>query len=229
MDRLCGLLVIVPGYWFRGPGFDSRRYQIFWEVVCLEKSPLSLVSTTEELFGRASSDSGLENQEYDRRGSVTPITWKPLSSKATTNFADKRLSLGPYNSLAHSGHGGFFLDMGTFVYIMSPSKSLPIHLSPHLSTLLCLARALSSNPKKGALIREHDIYPSHQSLRPWGKQKDDDLRNGKPVIGIARQNNSCAKLLTIRPQLWWWRQTKFKLVLVTRHADWGPFEVLTSN
>jgi hypothetical protein len=32
--------------------YDSRRYQIFWEVVCLERGPLSLVSTTEELLGR---------------------------------------------------------------------------------------------------------------------------------------------------------------------------------
>jgi hypothetical protein len=35
-------------------GFDSRRYQIFWEVVGLERGPLSLVSTTEELLGRKS-------------------------------------------------------------------------------------------------------------------------------------------------------------------------------
>jgi hypothetical protein len=49
----------------RGPGFDFWRYQIFWEVACLERSPLSLVSTTEELLGRNSSGSGLENQEYD--------------------------------------------------------------------------------------------------------------------------------------------------------------------
>jgi hypothetical protein len=33
-------------------GFDSRRYQIFWEVVDLERGPLSLVSTIEELLGR---------------------------------------------------------------------------------------------------------------------------------------------------------------------------------
>jgi hypothetical protein len=32
--------------------FDSRRYQIFWEVVGLEWDPLSLVSTTEELLDR---------------------------------------------------------------------------------------------------------------------------------------------------------------------------------
>jgi hypothetical protein len=28
-DRLCGLVVRVPGYRFRGPGFDSWHYQIF--------------------------------------------------------------------------------------------------------------------------------------------------------------------------------------------------------
>jgi hypothetical protein len=43
------------------PGFDSRRYQIFWDVVGLERGPLSLVSTTEELLERKSSGPGLEN------------------------------------------------------------------------------------------------------------------------------------------------------------------------
>jgi hypothetical protein len=28
-DRLCGLVVRVSGYRYRGLGFDSRRYQIF--------------------------------------------------------------------------------------------------------------------------------------------------------------------------------------------------------
>ena len=30
IDRLCGLVVRVSGYRYRGLGFDSRRYQIFW-------------------------------------------------------------------------------------------------------------------------------------------------------------------------------------------------------
>jgi hypothetical protein len=30
-------------------GFDSQRYQIFWEIAGLERGPLGLVSTTEEL------------------------------------------------------------------------------------------------------------------------------------------------------------------------------------
>jgi hypothetical protein len=37
-DCLCGLVVRVPGYRSRGPGFNSRRYQIFWEVVGLERA-----------------------------------------------------------------------------------------------------------------------------------------------------------------------------------------------
>jgi hypothetical protein len=65
-DRLCGLMVRVPGYRSRGPEFNSRRYQIFWEVVGLERGPLSLVSTIEDLLGRNSSGSGLENREYGR-------------------------------------------------------------------------------------------------------------------------------------------------------------------
>jgi hypothetical protein len=38
--------------------------------VHLEQGSLSLVSTTEELLGRESSCSGLENQGYGHRGSV---------------------------------------------------------------------------------------------------------------------------------------------------------------
>jgi hypothetical protein len=49
-DRLCGLVVRVPGYRCRGPRFDSRRYQIFCEVVALERCPLSLVRIIEELL-----------------------------------------------------------------------------------------------------------------------------------------------------------------------------------
>jgi hypothetical protein len=51
-------------------GFDSRRYQIFREVVGLERGPLSLVSTIEEILRRKSSGSGLENRNYSRKGST---------------------------------------------------------------------------------------------------------------------------------------------------------------
>jgi hypothetical protein len=71
-DRLCGLVVRVPGYRSRNPGFHSRRYQIFWEVVGLERGPLGLVSTIEQLLGRNSSGSGLENRKYGRGD---PLRW----------------------------------------------------------------------------------------------------------------------------------------------------------
>jgi hypothetical protein len=51
----------------RSSGFDSRRYQISWEVADLEWGPLSLVSKTEKVLERKSSGSGLENKEYGRR------------------------------------------------------------------------------------------------------------------------------------------------------------------
>jgi hypothetical protein len=51
------------------PGIDSRRYQIFWEVAGLERDPLCLMSTIEELLEIKSSGSGLENRDYGRRDS----------------------------------------------------------------------------------------------------------------------------------------------------------------
>jgi hypothetical protein len=63
IDRLCDVVVRVPGYRSRGPGFDSRRYQIFCEVVGLERGPLSLVRITEELLEWKSSGSSLGNRD----------------------------------------------------------------------------------------------------------------------------------------------------------------------
>jgi hypothetical protein len=56
-------IVRVPVYRSRGPGFDSRPYHIFWEVGGLERGPLSLVTTIEELLERKSSGSGLETRD----------------------------------------------------------------------------------------------------------------------------------------------------------------------
>jgi hypothetical protein len=97
-------------------GLDSRRYQSFWEVVGLERGPLSLVSTVEELVERKSIGSGLENQDYGRRGSATLTTRHPSihrswhqvcggrsvgivrSRTKATEFLLKQLCLLPYFS-----------------------------------------------------------------------------------------------------------------------------------
>jgi hypothetical protein len=92
-------VVRVPCYRSRGPGFDPRRYHIFWEAVGLERGPLSLVSSLEKLLRRKSSGSGLENREYCRGRSAALSTRHPLSLKVRNNFADMRWSL------ADSAHG----------------------------------------------------------------------------------------------------------------------------
>jgi hypothetical protein len=50
--NLFGPVTRVHGYGSRGPGFDSRHYQIFWGVVGLERGTLSLVRIIEELLER---------------------------------------------------------------------------------------------------------------------------------------------------------------------------------
>jgi hypothetical protein len=54
-------------------GQISRRYQIL-RSRGLERGPLSVVSTFEELLERKSSDPGLENRDYGRKGSAALTT-----------------------------------------------------------------------------------------------------------------------------------------------------------
>jgi hypothetical protein len=73
-DRLCVLVIRVPGYRSRGPGsgFDSQPYHIYWEVVGLERGPLSVVNTIEQLLCRKNSGFGLENRDFGLRD---PSCW----------------------------------------------------------------------------------------------------------------------------------------------------------
>jgi hypothetical protein len=96
-----GLVVRVSGYRSWGPGFDSRRYEIFWEVVVLERGPLSLVRTTEELLEWKSSGSGLGNRKLTAVG--IRDTLYPLKSALTWPTGGGR-SVGIVR-LRTKGHG----------------------------------------------------------------------------------------------------------------------------
>jgi hypothetical protein len=63
--------------------------------VGLEQGPLNLVSTTEELLGRKSSGSFLENRDYGCRGFAT-LTRKTALTSPTSG--------GQYSSLADQSH-----------------------------------------------------------------------------------------------------------------------------
>jgi hypothetical protein len=65
-SHICGLVVSVPGYRSRGPGSILGTTDILGSSG-LERGPLSLVSTIEELLERRSSGSGLESREHGRR------------------------------------------------------------------------------------------------------------------------------------------------------------------
>jgi hypothetical protein len=79
---VCGLvLLVVPGYRPRGPGSIPGATRFFRITVGLERGPLSLVSTIEELLRRKSSGSGLENLDYGRTGSAALTTRHPSIRK----------------------------------------------------------------------------------------------------------------------------------------------------
>jgi hypothetical protein len=98
IDLLCGIVVRVSGYRCRGSGFDSRRFQIFWEAVGLLRGPLSLVRSTEERL--RSRKPRLTTGRIRCAHHETPS-----NRKSWHYFANKRRSLGRHSSLAERSHG----------------------------------------------------------------------------------------------------------------------------
>jgi hypothetical protein len=131
-------VVRVCGYRSRGPGFDSRCYQIFWEVVM--RDPLSLVSTTGVLLGRNSSIFGLENREYGHRDpSLLPCDTLYPQKFALTSLTSGGRSVGMVCSRTEAteyvccwslnGFAHFFESFSVFVAVECCSFVREIHTS----------------------------------------------------------------------------------------------------
>jgi hypothetical protein len=96
-------VVRLSGHRSRGPGFDSRRFLIFWEAVGLERGPLSLVRTTEERLRS-------RKPRLTTGGSVEVTTQHSLSAKVgTTSPTSGGHSVGRHSSLADQSHWVYFL------------------------------------------------------------------------------------------------------------------------
>jgi hypothetical protein len=94
-DHLCVLVVRVPGYRPRGPRFDSRCYQTFWEVVGLELGPLSLMRITEELLERKAAPPVWKTEINGHREPIALTVRYPLCTKlALTSLTSSSRSFG---------------------------------------------------------------------------------------------------------------------------------------
>jgi hypothetical protein len=128
----------------QGPGFDSRRYQIIWEVVSLERGPLSLVSTTEELLERKSIGFGLEIREYGHRD---PPRWPRVSlypQKLALSSPTSCLLLGRYGSLANSGDGVVYPNLMSLL----PDTGGVLNVNTAGTSFIIAARLRSGKQKK---------------------------------------------------------------------------------
>jgi hypothetical protein len=104
-------------------GFYSRHNQIFRELVGLERGPLSLLSTTEELLER-SSGSGLENVDYNLKD---PSRWQRgttyLQKLAVTWPTSGGRSVGIVRSRTQATEFGFsYYVYSCFVSTLPPSR-----------------------------------------------------------------------------------------------------------
>jgi hypothetical protein len=118
LDNLCGLVVRAPGYRSRGSGFDSLR-----------SSGLSLVSTNEELFGRNSMGSGLENREFGRGDPPSrPRETFYRQKLALTSPTSGGRSVGMLSSRTKAIEFGFSLVIPTWIKIRGRSDSFTLDM-----------------------------------------------------------------------------------------------------
>jgi hypothetical protein len=119
------LSVFRPPLWFSSqsswlqiqrPGFHSRRYLIFWEVVCVEGGPLSLVSTI---------------KSYSKEKVAAPV-WKTDITAVRFRRADHSTTLCKQNlALTSPTSGGRSVGI-----VRSRTKGDPLNLCQELTSYI---------------------------------------------------------------------------------------------
>jgi hypothetical protein len=106
----------------------------------LERGPLSLVSTIEELLERKSSSSGLENRYYGRRGSAALTTQHPSISKnlALTLPTSGSCSVGIVRSQTQATEFVLVLFVFRYCYFLAAMCMLQdLSVQIHEASLVC--------------------------------------------------------------------------------------------
>jgi hypothetical protein len=128
VERIIFLFLLVILIWcswlqIQRSQIDSRRYQIFWEVVGLEQGPLSLVRITEELLEWKSSVSGSRKPRLTAVGIRCADHASPLSTKVGNTPKSGGRSIGIVRLRTKSTELIFYLlfntSMVTFQYFFS--------------------------------------------------------------------------------------------------------------
>jgi hypothetical protein len=185
-----GVVVRVPGYTSRGLGFDSRRYKIFWEVVGLERGPLSLVSTIEELLGRTTSGSGLENRE---NGRGDPLRWPH------DTLYPQKLSLTSPTSGGRSV--GIVLLRAKATEFFSSSQNFLLLLLYHSAYQKHDYPEEDSNKKKHHCIILSEIFSHEMRQSNWRSRLENETSAVCVVLKTTRQQRAEETCKNVQQQI----------------------------
>jgi hypothetical protein len=121
LDRLCGLVVRVSGYRSRGPGSDSRRFQIFWEAVVWNGVHSASWGQLRSYLGEIVA-APVKKTETTTGGIRCADHATPSIRKSWHYFANKRRSLGRHSSLADQSHVVLFFMLWIYCRINRPNS-----------------------------------------------------------------------------------------------------------
>jgi hypothetical protein len=146
-------------------GFNFRLYEIFGEVVGLERGALSLASTTEELLDRKSSGFGLEIREYGR---VDQLGWPrdtlyPQKSALTSPTSGSQ-SVGIVRSLIKATEFCLSVYLCTYTLNFWSDLSIFTKLSVNVMSLDVIT---NNNQLQWPLGLRHEPSLPAQTLGSW--------------------------------------------------------------